>query len=102
MGLSDRADRQAVIALLGNGIAAFESVPTAIYSFLRCPKSFPEVVSYAISLGGDTDTIASMAGAISGAYLGLGAIPSVWRERLEDVAQLEALADSLLVLAQPT
>jgi poly(ADP-ribose) glycohydrolase ARH3 len=31
-------------------------------------------LQYAISLGGDTDTIASMAGALAGAYLGGDAI----------------------------
>ncbi|MDH5461673.1 MAG: ADP-ribosylglycohydrolase family protein [Candidatus Bathyarchaeota archaeon] len=31
--------------------------PTAIFSFLRNPHGFEEAVRYAISLGGDTDTI---------------------------------------------
>ena len=89
-----------MVALLGNGVEAHESVPTAIYTFLRYPDSFADVVGYAISLGGDTDTIASMAGAVSGAYLGLDAIPEAWRENVEGSARLQELADSLHVLAR--
>ena len=91
--------RDEVVARLGHGIEAFESVPTAIYAFLRSPTSFVNVVTYAISLGGDTDTIASMAGALAGAYLGLEAVPVNWRTGVEDSARLTELADSLFTLA---
>ena len=50
---------------------------------------------YAISLGGDTDTIASMAGAISGAYLGVDALLAEWLSRLENRDFLFHLAESL-------
>ena len=93
------SDREAVVAELGNAIEAFNSVPTAIYAFLRHAESFKEAVTYAISLGGDTDTIASMSGAISGAYLGAGAVPELWRDGVEDSRRLQDLADSLLRLA---
>jgi poly(ADP-ribose) glycohydrolase ARH3 len=85
-----------VISLLGNGIEASRSVPTALYAFLRNSGSFPAAIRYAISLGGDTDTIASMTGALSGAYLGEEAIPAEWRERVEHNDLLVALADALL------
>ena len=68
-------DKAKVVAVLGNGIEAPRSVPTAIYCFLRQTQSYKDTVIYAISLGGDTDTIAAMAGAISGAYLGIKGIP---------------------------
>ena len=92
------AGLEAVIDQLGNGIKASESVPTAIYAFLRQPSSFGEVVTYAISLGGDTDTIACMAGALAGAHLGQDGIPALWAEGVEDAAELMGLADSLLSL----
>ncbi len=88
-------DRTAVIAELGNGVEAFKSVPTAIYSFLSYPYSFAEAVLFAVSLGGDTDTIAAMTGAISGAYLGVDAIPDKWRFKLENRAYIEGLAERL-------
>ena len=81
--------------LLGNGIEAFNSVPAAIYSFLTHAASFEEAVVYAISLGGDTDTIGAMCGAISGAYLGVDAIPERWRAKLENREYLEGLAEGL-------
>jgi len=81
--------------VLGNGIEAPRSVPTAIYCFLRQTQSYEDTVIYAISLGGDTDTIAAMAGAISGAYLGIETIPSEWRAKLENREYIEALAENL-------
>jgi len=93
--LLNHPDRDRVITELGNGIEAFNSVPTAIYSFLAQPDSFLRAVGYAISLGGDTDTIGAMTGAISGAYLGIRAIPKSWRGKLENGQYIEELAEKL-------
>jgi ADP-ribosylglycohydrolase len=59
------------------GMSAYviSSVLWSLYSFLRTPHDYWETICTAISAGGDTDTTASMAGAISGAFLGIGAIP---------------------------
>jgi len=92
-------DRQAIIRELGHGIEAFNSVPTAIFAFLSHPRDFASAVVYAVSLGGDTDTIASMAGAISGAYLGIEAIPEKWQERLEKRDFMLNLAERLWQVA---
>lgn len=90
--LLGEADKAKAVAELGNGVEAFNSVPTAIYSFLSHPDSFKEVVLFAVSLGGDTDTIAAMAGAIAGAYLGVDAVPNKWRLKLENREYIEELA----------
>jgi poly(ADP-ribose) glycohydrolase ARH3 len=92
-------DKAKVVAVLGNGIEAPRSVPTAIYCFLSQPQSYKDTVIYAISLGGDTDTIAAMAGAISGAYLGIEAIPSEWRAKLENGEYIGDLAEKLWQIA---
>lgn len=84
-----------IVAQLGNGIEAFNSVPTAIFSFLLHYDSFSEAVLYAVSLGGDTDTIGAMTGAISGAYLGIESIPDSWKEKLENMPYIEELAKEL-------
>jgi poly(ADP-ribose) glycohydrolase ARH3 len=63
------------LAPLGNRIEAIHSVPTAIASFALCPESYEDAIGNVIFLGGDTDTIAAMAGALSGAYLGIGRLP---------------------------
>ena len=80
---------------LGNGVEAYNSVPTTIYCFLRNWNSFDDSVLYAVSLGGDTDTIGAMTGAISGAYHGVEAIPEQWKSRLERGDYIEELAEKL-------
>jgi poly(ADP-ribose) glycohydrolase ARH3 len=69
---------------IGNGIAAIQAVPAALFGYLSAPHDFSLAVRSALSLGGDTDTIAAMTGAIAGARHGGKAIPSCWRQRLEN------------------
>jgi ADP-ribosylglycohydrolase len=59
------------------GISAFitPSVLWSLYAFLRSPDDYWETVCTAIGVGGDTDTMAAIAGAISGARLGVEALP---------------------------
>jgi poly(ADP-ribose) glycohydrolase ARH3 len=84
---------------LGQSVAEHESVPFAIYCFVRYPRSFEDCLDCAIMHGGDRDTLGAMAGAISGAYLGAEAIPSGWRRKLENRQTIEELA---LELAERT
>jgi len=84
---------------LGQSIAVHESLPFAVYSFLRFPSSFEDCLYCAIMHGGDRDTLGAMAGAISGAYLGFEAIPLLWRTKLENREKIERLA---LELARKT
>ncbi len=93
--LVEKPEGGRVVLELGHGIEAFNSVPTAIYSFLSQPHSFAQAVFSAISYGGDTDTIGAMTGAISGAYLGVDSIPAEWRERLENRQYIEELGEKL-------
>lgn len=92
--LKDKADKRDVIKHLGNGIEALNSVPTAIYSFL-INNDFEESLVYAVSLGGDADTIGAMTGAIAGAYYGAEKIPLRWRKKLENRKYIEELAEKL-------
>jgi poly(ADP-ribose) glycohydrolase ARH3 len=87
-------ERQEVISQLGNSGAALGSVPTAIHSFLANPD-FKSALLYAVSLGGDADTIGSMTGAIAGACYGIEGIPSQWRETVENREYIERLAKDL-------
>jgi poly(ADP-ribose) glycohydrolase ARH3 len=80
---------------LGQSVAVHESMPFAVYSFLSFPKSFEECLYCAALNGGDRDTLGAMACAISGAYLGIRAIPEAWKQRLENSSTIEALALSL-------
>ena len=90
------------LAGLGNQIEALHSVPTAIASFALTPESFEETIGNVIFLGGDTDTLAAMAGALSGAYLGAGRLPARLVGLLERSpkgrAYLEELSEQLLAV----
>lgn len=93
--IQDRRD----LALFGNGVAATDSVVTAIASFALTPDDYGATIANVITLGGDTDTMAAMAGAISGAHLGVKAIPSNLISSLEQGpkggAYLASLAQQL-------
>lgn len=93
--LSSPYDKRRVVKELGAGVEAFNSVPTAIYSFLVNAESFEKSVLYATSLGGDADTIGAMAGAIAGAYHGWKAIPKRWLIKLENRIYIQNLAEKL-------
>ncbi len=96
--LNEKGDHQLVIDELGNGVEAFNSVPSAVYSFLANLNSFEDAITYAVCLGNDTDTIAAMTGAISGAYLGVDAIPERWVDCLENNDYIKNLAERIFHL----
>eukprot|EP00088_Acartia_fossae_P052663 TRINITY_DN5960_c0_g1_i4.p1 TRINITY_DN5960_c0_g1~~TRINITY_DN5960_c0_g1_i4.p1 ORF type:complete len:330 (+),score=54.11 TRINITY_DN5960_c0_g1_i4:139-1128(+) len=96
---------------LGNSVAAIDSVPTALYCFLKCCKDyekkqqFEQTIRLAIRMGGDTDTIASMAGAISGAYLGIEDIPDFMIrhcEAVEDAYKQATGIHDIVTLQKPS
>ncbi len=95
------ADATTVAHELGNGISAAEAVPAAIAAFLGAPDDPRAAVVRAVTLGGDTDTIAAMAGAMAGAHRGAAALPEAALERLEGRAELVRLADALVELSRP-
>jgi poly(ADP-ribose) glycohydrolase ARH3 len=90
-----------VVSRLGNGSDARESVCAAIYSASANP-TFRRAVSFAVRLGGDTDTVGAMTGAIAGARGGARSIPGEWRQALEDDkrgrSHVERLAHRLAAL----
>ena len=73
-----------------------ESVPLALFSASRAPAiGFEAVISEVVQAGGDTDTNASIAGQVAGAWLGAAAIPDSLRERLPIAGSVVALARRL-------
>lgn len=80
---------------LGNDVTARGSVPTAIATFLLHPDDPRTAITNAIQAGGDTDTIASMTGALVGARCGLRGLPPPWVLRLEAGPELRRHADRL-------
>jgi ADP-ribosyl-[dinitrogen reductase] hydrolase len=94
----DLPPRQAFDRLY-NGAFILESLPAALWSFLRSPEDPEEVLVTAASGGHDADTVAAMAGNLVGAYLGEAALPGRWLADLEFAAELRATADQLWALA---
>jgi ADP-ribosylglycohydrolase len=80
---------------IGNGCFALESVPFAIGCFLRHPADFRRGVLEAVNAGGDTDSTASMVGALIGANVGRSGIPVDWQTAVPATTKAMELADAL-------
>lgn len=84
---------------LGRDIMVRESMPFALYSFLRYPHTFVETILCSVLNGGDRDSMGAMAGAVCGGYLGVEAIPAEWRHKLEHNQHIETLSRELAARA---
>jgi poly(ADP-ribose) glycohydrolase ARH3 len=82
---------------MGIDSTILNSLPAAFYSFLF-NSNFREALIYSINLGGDTDTLGAMCGALAGAYWGINEIPSNWLDKLEDMEYIKELAEKLFKL----
>jgi ADP-ribosylglycohydrolase len=82
------------------GVSAFvtPSVVWSLYAFLHTPDDYWATLCTAIGVGGDTDTMAAIAGAIAGARLGPDALPARLVERLNDRGEWGP--DALIELAR--
>ena len=88
-----------ICTLVGTSLATQESVPAAFAVLSVVPDDPWRACLLAASLGGDTDTIAAMAGAIAGACHGQSAFPPHAIATIDAHGfALPALADSLLAL----
>ena len=65
-----------IYRLVGTSLATQESVPAAFAALAVFPGDPWRMCHFAASLGGDTDTIAAMAGAVAGACHGEAAFPA--------------------------
>ncbi len=86
------------LARLGTSGFVAETVASAFFCFLRTPQDFAETVSRAVEGGLDADTTGAVAGAVSGAYNGLDAIPARWREGVEAREEILDLADGIYAI----
>jgi len=62
-----------------------EAVSLAISAVAYGEGDFVSTVRFAVNCGRDADTIAAMAGAIAGAFIGFEAIPEHWRSAVTEV-----------------
>lgn len=84
LSMDDEPTKERLISELGVSIRIHRSVPMAIYCFLKMKHSFKDAVVYAVNMGGDTDTIGAMTGALAGALHGAEEIPAEWLDTLEN------------------
>ncbi|MGW3916323.1 ADP-ribosylglycohydrolase family protein [Streptomyces sp. NPDC005070] len=61
--------------------AVWPCLGSAVWA-VRTTGSFEDAVRAAVDLGGDTDTVAAVTGALAGAVYGEGAVPARWSEPL--------------------
>jgi len=88
-------DEEKALAYLGEGWIGEEVVALALYCFLKHPDDYKQAVLRGANTNGDSDSIASITGGISGAYLGVDAIPADWVSRIEKSDFLIDLAERL-------
>ncbi|WP_206603761.1 ADP-ribosylglycohydrolase family protein [Bifidobacterium callitrichidarum] len=88
-------------AIIGTSVEANESVPAAFAIATRYADRPYDALVVAANLGGDTDTIAAMTGAILGAVHGADAFPETMARTVQEinVLDLASTADRLLALS---
>jgi len=91
----DWEDEEKALSFLGEGWVGEEAVALALYCFLKYPDSYEKVVIRGANTNGDSDSIACIGGSISGAYLGVEAIPVDWINKIESTQYLGDLAARL-------
>jgi ADP-ribosylglycohydrolase len=88
-------DEEKALNYLGEGWVGEEAVALALYCFLKYPDDYKKTIIRGANTNGDSDSIACIAGAISGAYLGIDAIPEDWIKKIEKSEYLESLSKQL-------
>lgn len=76
-----------------------DALSAALWCFATT-DTFADAVLRAANLGDDADTTAAICGQLAGAFYGIDGIPAAWRERVQDAAEIIALADRLYEAAQ--
>jgi ADP-ribosyl-[dinitrogen reductase] hydrolase len=80
---------QAEKNIYGSGYVV-ESLEAALWCFLK-NDNYTDTVLQAVNLGEDTDTTATITGALAGLYYGLEQIPEAWRNQLARQADIADL-----------
>ncbi|MBB6367931.1 ADP-ribosylglycohydrolase [Xanthomonas sacchari] len=71
-----------------------DALSAALWCFATT-ECFADAVLRAANLGDDADTTAAICGQLAGAFYGIDGIPAAWRARVQDAAEIVALADRL-------
>jgi ADP-ribosylglycohydrolase len=89
-------------ASVGNSVMTVESVPAAVGIFVAAGGDPLEAAVGGTNIGNDSDTIATMAGALAGALGGVRAVPAALLETILAANQenIPGIADGLAALAE--
>ena len=79
-----------------------ETIPITLALFRLAEGDVEKTVIYGANFGRDADTIATMGGAIAGAYQGITGIRADWVEKARQVSDVDQyeLAERLILTAQ--
>jgi len=72
-----------------------ETIPFAIFSFLKNKDSYKKSLFCSVLNGGDQDTLGAITGNLSGAYLGFDSIPKDWSSRVENSEYIKSISKQL-------
>lgn len=92
---------ECLVEQVGTSVASAHAIPMAFALLTRDPS--PQALLDAANLGGDTDTIGAIAGAILGAAAGVGVFDGRALAQVEEVSRLDlsSVAEQLLALRAP-
>jgi ADP-ribosylglycohydrolase family protein len=77
---------ECLVEQVGTSVASAHAIPMAFALLARNPS--PQALMDAANIGGDTDTISAIAGAILGATLGVEVLPADSLSKIEEVSHL--------------
>ena len=81
------------------GWNAREAIAAVAYIFAVSPDNVQNAIALGVHTPGDSDSIASLAGALVGARVGMRQIPDEWKQVLEDADQLVGYGRQATLLA---
>jgi len=94
---SSKPDHDRSISALGEGWVGEEALGIALYAAL-VGRTFSEVIAIAANHDGDSDSTASVAGQLYGAWKGVAEFPNAWVRRLDVIEPCLDMIDGLLRL----
>ncbi len=98
--LSEQASVSEFAQRIGDGkrVTGFapDTVAVAIYAWLRHRFDFRRVITEVIRCGGDTDTVAAVAGGIAGAELEVSQFPEQWLDGLSDFPYTQTYMEKMV------
>ncbi len=96
--LSKKDSLNDVLALkkIGEGWVGSEAVAMALYLILKYRDDYLKVITTAVNITGDSDSIGAIAGGIVGARVGYSNLPNTWLKKLMEHKRLEQFVEDVL------